>query len=60
MIVALVVVFFIIFFVLAAVSKKNTGSTPSFDDLGKITLSVMLFIGFAVIFIILPIVLIFV
>ena len=59
MIVALVVIFFIIFFVLAAVAKNNTGTTPSFDDLGKASLGIMSLIGFFFIFIILPIILMF-
>lgn len=54
MVVALVVVFVIIFFVLASIAKKNTGTTPSFDDLGKLTLQIMLIVGFFVVFIILP------
>lgn len=60
MIVALVVIFFVIFFVLASIAKKNTGTTPSFDDLGKATLGVMLIIGFVVVFIILPILMMFI
>lgn len=59
MIVALVVIFFIVFFILASIAKKNTGTTPSVDDLGKATLGVMFIIGFIVVFIVLPIVMMF-
>ena len=54
MIVGLVVIFFIMFFVLASIVKKNTGTTPSFDDLGKLTLQIILIGGFFLVFIILP------
>ncbi len=54
MIVGLVVIFFIMFFVLASIAKKNTGTTPSFDDLGKLTLQIILIGGFFLVFIILP------
>lgn len=52
MVVGLVVVFFVIFFVLAAIAKKNTGTTPSFDDLGKLTLQIIIIIGFLVLFLV--------
>ena len=54
MIVGLVVIFFIMFFVLASIAKKNTGTTPSFDGLGKLTLQIILIGGFFLVFIILP------
>ncbi len=54
MVAALVVLFLAIFFILASVAKKNTGTTPSFDDLGKLTLQIILIGGFFVVFIILP------
>lgn len=57
MIVGLVFLFIIIFFVLAAVAKKNTGTTPSFDDLGKASLQIIVVIGFFVVFILLPLIL---
>ena len=59
MVVALVILFFIVFFVLASIAKKNTGTTPSFNDLVQATLGVMLIVGFVVVFIVLPIAMIF-
>ena len=56
MVIALVIVFFIVFCALGLIAKIRTGTAPSIENLTKATFGLLFMIGFLLLFIVLPIV----